>query len=97
MRCWASRESSNFQVVAINDTSDPRTNAHLLQYDSMLGKFNADISADENATRLSVSPIATLKTCPGETGKSISSSKQRAYSPAKKGLLSISMLARRKF
>jgi len=48
MRCWASRESSNFQVVAINDTSDPRTNAHLLQYDSMLGKFNADISADEN-------------------------------------------------
>jgi glyceraldehyde-3-phosphate dehydrogenase (NAD(P)) len=35
--------------VAINDTSDPRTNAHLLKYDSMLGKFNADISADENS------------------------------------------------
>jgi glyceraldehyde-3-phosphate dehydrogenase (NAD(P)) len=36
------------EVVAINDTSDPRTNAHLLTYDSMLGRFNADISADDN-------------------------------------------------
>jgi glyceraldehyde-3-phosphate dehydrogenase (NAD(P)) len=35
--------------VGINDTSDPKTNAHLLKYDSMLGKLNADISADENS------------------------------------------------
>jgi glyceraldehyde-3-phosphate dehydrogenase (NAD(P)) len=48
MRCWATRPQSGIEVVAINDTSDPRTNAHLLKYDSMLGKFNADISADEN-------------------------------------------------
>jgi glyceraldehyde-3-phosphate dehydrogenase (NAD(P)) len=48
LRCWALRESSNFEVVAINDTSDPRTNAHLLTYDSMLGKFDADVSADDN-------------------------------------------------
>lgn len=37
------------EVVGINDTSDPRTNAHLLRYDSMLGKLDADISADENS------------------------------------------------
>jgi glyceraldehyde-3-phosphate dehydrogenase (NAD(P)) len=38
------------EVVGINDTSDPKTNAHLLRYDSMLGKLeNADISADENS------------------------------------------------
>jgi glyceraldehyde-3-phosphate dehydrogenase (NAD(P)) len=49
MRCWLGRENSQIEVVAINDTSDPRTNAHLLKYDSMLGKFNADISADENS------------------------------------------------
>jgi glyceraldehyde-3-phosphate dehydrogenase (NAD(P)) len=49
MRCWAGRENSQIEVVGINDTSDPRTNAHLLRYDSMLGKFNADISADENS------------------------------------------------
>jgi glyceraldehyde-3-phosphate dehydrogenase (NAD(P)) len=48
MRCWLLRENSNIEVVAINDTSDPRTNAHLLRYDSMLGTLNADISADES-------------------------------------------------
>jgi glyceraldehyde-3-phosphate dehydrogenase (NAD(P)) len=48
MRCWLGRENSQLEVVAINDTSDPKTNAHLLRYDSMLGKLNADISADEN-------------------------------------------------
>jgi glyceraldehyde-3-phosphate dehydrogenase (NAD(P)) len=49
MRCWLGRKNSHFEVVAINDTSDPRTNAHLLRYDSMLGKFEADISADDNS------------------------------------------------
>ena len=50
MRCWMIRENSNLEVVAINDTSDPRTNAHLLKYDSMLGKLkDADITADENS------------------------------------------------
>jgi glyceraldehyde-3-phosphate dehydrogenase (NAD(P)) len=49
MRCWLGRENSHIEVVAINDTSDPRTNAHLLKYDTMLGKFNADISADDNS------------------------------------------------
>ena len=47
-RCWLTRTNSQFEVVAINDTSDPKTNAHLLKYDTMLGKFDADISADEN-------------------------------------------------
>lgn len=48
LRCWVGRENSGLDVVAINDTSDPRTNAHLLTYDSMLGKLNADISADDD-------------------------------------------------
>jgi glyceraldehyde-3-phosphate dehydrogenase (NAD(P)) len=49
LRCWLGRENSQLEVVGINDTSDPRTNAHLLKYDSMLGKLKADISADENS------------------------------------------------
>lgn len=49
-RCWVGRENSNIQLVGINDTSDPRTNAHLLRYDSMLGKLRGvDISADDNS------------------------------------------------
>lgn len=49
-RCWVGRENSQIEIVAINDTSDPRTNAHLLKYDSMLGRLqNADITADDNS------------------------------------------------
>ena len=50
MRCWLGRENSNIELVAINDTSDPKTNSHLLKYDTMLGTLkNADISCDENS------------------------------------------------
>ncbi|HEY9702558.1 MAG TPA: type I glyceraldehyde-3-phosphate dehydrogenase [Allocoleopsis sp.] len=49
VRCWLGRKNSNIQLVGINDTSDPHTNSHLLKYDSMLGKFDADISYDENS------------------------------------------------
>ncbi len=49
-RCWVGRENSNIELVAINDTSDPKTNAHLLKYDTMLGKIkNAEITADDNS------------------------------------------------
>jgi len=49
LRCWLGRENSGFEVVGINDTSDPHTNAHLLKYDSMLGRLDADIQSDENS------------------------------------------------
>lgn len=50
MRCWVGRTNSQLDVVAINDTSDPKTNAHLLKYDSMLGQLKGvDISADDNS------------------------------------------------
>ena len=45
MRCWLSRgENTGIEVVGLNDTSDPKTNAHLLQYDTMLGHIrNAEV------------------------------------------------------
>ncbi|NJK72759.1 MAG: type I glyceraldehyde-3-phosphate dehydrogenase [Synechococcaceae cyanobacterium SM2_3_60] len=50
LRCWLGRQSSNLDVVAINDTSDSRTSAHLLRYDSMLGTLqNAEIEAEDGA------------------------------------------------
>ncbi|TAD79534.1 MAG: type I glyceraldehyde-3-phosphate dehydrogenase [Oscillatoriales cyanobacterium] len=49
LRCWLTRQDSQLELVGINDTSDPKTNAHLLKYDTMLGKLNADIQADENS------------------------------------------------
>jgi glyceraldehyde-3-phosphate dehydrogenase (NAD(P)) len=48
LRCWAQRPSSNFQVVAINATSDPKTSAHLLKYDSVMGTFKGQLSADDS-------------------------------------------------
>ena len=49
LRCWLGRENSQLELVGLNDTSDPKTNAHLLKYDSMLGKLDADIRADGNS------------------------------------------------
>jgi len=49
LRCLVGRENSNLELVGINDTSDPKTNAHLLKYDSMLGILDADIKADTNS------------------------------------------------
>ncbi|MEO1683152.1 MAG: type I glyceraldehyde-3-phosphate dehydrogenase [Cyanobacteria bacterium J06631_12] len=48
LRCWLTRENSNIELVAINNTSDPRINTHLLKYDSLLGRLDADISYDAN-------------------------------------------------
>ena len=39
---------NEIQIVAINDLGDPNTNAHLTRYDSVHGKFNAEVSFDDN-------------------------------------------------
>ncbi|MCP9772381.1 type I glyceraldehyde-3-phosphate dehydrogenase [Synechococcus sp. Tobar12-5m-g] len=51
MRCWLSRGvDTGIEIVGLNDTSDPHTNAHLLEYDSMLGKIrNAEVSYADDA------------------------------------------------
>jgi glyceraldehyde 3-phosphate dehydrogenase len=41
--------SSALEVVAVNDLTDPKTNAHLLKYDSNYGVFPAHIEAREDA------------------------------------------------
>lgn len=41
-------EKKDVEVVAINDLTDNYTLAHLLKYDSVHGKFNGTVVADEN-------------------------------------------------
>ncbi len=50
MRCWLSRGSNTgLEVVGVNVTSDPKTNAHLLRYDSILGELkDADIDYSDD-------------------------------------------------
>ncbi len=38
-----------FDVVAINDVADTKTNAHLLKYDTVFGPFDGTVSAKEGA------------------------------------------------
>ena len=50
------------QVVAINDLGDDETNAHLLKYDSVHGRFDADVShgaesLSVNGDRIAISAI----------------------------------------
>ncbi|MDD5626098.1 MAG: type I glyceraldehyde-3-phosphate dehydrogenase [Patescibacteria group bacterium] len=39
-------KSKNIEIVAINDLTDTKTLAHLLQYDSLYGKFDKKVSED---------------------------------------------------
>ncbi|MEM1309651.1 MAG: type I glyceraldehyde-3-phosphate dehydrogenase [Cyanobacteria bacterium P01_D01_bin.71] len=60
LRCWLTRDNSQLEVVAINDTSDPQTNSHLLKYDSMLGRLDADIQPGEDTITVNGK---TIKCC----------------------------------
>ena len=45
----ASEQKRDWEIVAINDLTDPKTLAHLLKYDSLFGRFDADIDYKEGA------------------------------------------------
>ena len=45
----AQTEGVGFEIVAINDLTDVATLAHLLKYDSIMGRFNAEVEVKEGA------------------------------------------------
>jgi len=48
----AARGRRDLQIVAVNDITDPPTLAHLLKYDSILGNYAGDVSADGDALKV---------------------------------------------
>lgn len=42
-------QKADFRVIAVNDLTDPKALAHLLKYDSISGRLDADVSVDGNA------------------------------------------------
>jgi glyceraldehyde 3-phosphate dehydrogenase len=48
----AAQNTSGFEIVAINDLTNPQTLAHLLKYDSIHGIFAADISTTEDGLKV---------------------------------------------
>lgn len=43
---YESGRNGDIRIVAVNDLGDTATNAHLTQYDTAHGRFNADVSVD---------------------------------------------------
>ncbi|WP_212524059.1 type I glyceraldehyde-3-phosphate dehydrogenase [Actibacterium sp. MT2.3-13A] len=46
LRAWIESGRSDVEIVAINDLGPIETNAHLLKYDSVHGRFGADVSVE---------------------------------------------------
>jgi glyceraldehyde 3-phosphate dehydrogenase len=44
-------QGSEIEIVAANDLTDPATNAHLLKYDTVLGKLDVDVIAEGDFIR----------------------------------------------
>src|SRR5258708_36627537 len=42
----ATKRFDDIEVVAVNDITDTATLAHLLKYDSVIGSYGGDVSAD---------------------------------------------------
>lgn len=53
-------KNPNVEVVAINDLTDNQTLAHLLKYDTMHGRFDGTVSADDNSITVNGQKIAGL-------------------------------------
>ena len=48
LKATLERHSGDLEVVAVNDLTDPETNAHLLKYDSTYGRFPGTVEALED-------------------------------------------------
>jgi glyceraldehyde 3-phosphate dehydrogenase len=56
----AHEAGSDLEFVAVNDLTDAATLAHLLKYDSILGRFPAEVEARDGAIAVDGSEIAVL-------------------------------------
>ena len=56
----AKQQGKGWDFVAVNDITDAKTLAHLLKYDSVLGRFQGDIAVSENGIRVDGDEIKVL-------------------------------------
>ena len=54
----AAMESADIKVAAINDLTDTKTIAHLLQYDSVHGRFSGQVTAGDNSISVDGQPVS---------------------------------------
>jgi len=51
----------DIEIVAVNDITDPKTLAHLLKYDSVLGNLDSDVKAGEDSISVDGKSIKVFK------------------------------------
>lgn len=56
----ALEQGADIEIVAVNDLTDTKTLAHLLKYDSILGRFGGEVSYDENSIIVNGKAIKVL-------------------------------------
>src|SRR5436853_3542110 len=49
LKAMLERYPQEIEVVAVNDLTDTKTNAHLLKYDSTYGRFPGEVSVQDDA------------------------------------------------
>ena len=54
------KQGADIEVVAVNDLSDPKTLAHLLKYDSVMGPFEAEVSSSDEGIVVNGQTIKVL-------------------------------------
>jgi glyceraldehyde 3-phosphate dehydrogenase len=57
----AAMGDAGLDIVAVNDITDPKTLAHLLKYDSILGNLDADIQAGEDCIKVNGKSVKVFK------------------------------------
>ena len=53
-------QNSDLEIVAVNDLSDPKALAHLLKYDSVTGRLDAEVSVTEDSILVNGKAIRVL-------------------------------------
>jgi glyceraldehyde 3-phosphate dehydrogenase len=56
----AHKAGADLEFVAVNDLTDPATLAHLLKYDSILGRFPGEVAVDDDAISVDGAVIEVL-------------------------------------
>ena len=58
LRAFSENPRNDLEIIAINDLGPVQTNAHLLKYDSVHGRFGAEIKITDNSIDIGHGPIA---------------------------------------
>ena len=61
LRAITEKYGDNIDIVAINDLSDPKTNAHLLKHDSNYGAFPGTVEVTEDGFIVNGEPVKVFK------------------------------------